>query len=153
MGKGPRLHPGSSGTRGEAPRSSRGDQPVLASARADATPAGDSSTMSGPLRYHQFAGRSSAREPRAWAGGGRGFSARGGRLDQALAFARHARSVDEELDDPMLRAWVAMEAEPLFYRGLWDEAARTAEGALPVAWEIREWTVVFFSSAWLALPW
>ena len=26
-----------------------------------------------------------------------------------------------------------------------------AEEALPVAWEIREWTVVFFSSAWLAL--
>ena len=28
---------------------------------------------------------------------------------------------------------------------------RAAEEALPVAWEIREWTVVFFASAWLAL--
>ena len=26
-----------------------------------------------------------------------------------------------------------------------------AEKALPVAWEIREWAVVLFSSAWLAL--
>jgi tetratricopeptide (TPR) repeat protein len=44
-----------------------------------------------------------------------------------------------------------MEAEPYYYKGLWDEAVRAAENALPVAWEIREWTVVFFASAWLAL--
>jgi class 3 adenylate cyclase/tetratricopeptide (TPR) repeat protein len=82
---------------------------------------------------------------------GRCYNARAGILDQALVFARHARSIAEELNDPPLRAWLAMEAEPLFYRGLWDEAVRTAESALPVAWEVREWTVVFFSSAWLAL--
>ena len=45
----------------------------------------------------------------------------------------------------------AMEAEPYYYRGLWDEAVLAAESALPVAWEIGEWTVVFFSSAWLAI--
>ena len=92
-----------------------------------------------------------SQQARAMAASGRCFSARAGRLDQALAFAGHARSVAEELDDPVLGAWTAMEAEPLYYRGLWDEAVQTAEEALPVAWEIREWTVVFFSSAWLAL--
>ena len=44
-----------------------------------------------------------------------------------------------------------MEAEPYYYRGLWDEAVRAAEEALPVAWEIGEWGVVFFSSGWLAI--
>ena len=74
-----------------------------------------------------------------------------GRLDQAMILAGHARSVANEVNDPMLQAWTAMEAEPLYYRGLWDEAIRTAENALPAAWEIREWIVVFCSSAWLAL--
>jgi tetratricopeptide (TPR) repeat protein len=92
-----------------------------------------------------------AQHARAMAESGRCYSARAGKLDQALLFARQARSVADELDDPELRAWTAMEAEPLYYRGLWDEAVRTAEKALPVAWEIREWAVVLFSSAWLAL--
>ena len=82
---------------------------------------------------------------------GRCYSARAGKLDQALVFARQARSVADELDDPELRAWTAMEAEPLYYRGLWDEAVRIAENALPVAWEIREWGVILFSSTWVAL--
>jgi tetratricopeptide (TPR) repeat protein len=47
-----------------------------------------------------------------------------------------------------LRAWAA---EPYFYKGLWDQAILAAEEALPVAWEIGEWSAVFFSSAWLAL--
>jgi len=38
-----------------------------------------------------------------------------------------------------------------FDKGLWDQAVLAAEEALPVAWDIGEWTVVFFSSAWLAL--
>ena len=44
-----------------------------------------------------------------------------------------------------------MEAEPFLYKGLWAEAVAAAEEALPGAWKIGEWTVVFFSSAWLAL--
>jgi tetratricopeptide (TPR) repeat protein len=44
-----------------------------------------------------------------------------------------------------------MEAEPHYYRGLWDEAVAVAEESLSVAWEIGEWGVVFFSSAWLAI--
>lgn len=82
---------------------------------------------------------------------GRCYSARAGRLDQAMAFAGQARSVANEVNDPYLRAWTAMEAEPLYYRGQWDEAVRIAEDALPAAWEIREWIVVCASSAWLAL--
>src|SRR5262249_6580119 len=92
-----------------------------------------------------------AQHARAIAENGRCYSARAGKLDQALAFAAQARSVADQLDDAELRAWTAMEAEPLYYRGLWDETVRIAENALPVAWEIGEWAVVVFSSAWLAM--
>jgi class 3 adenylate cyclase/tetratricopeptide (TPR) repeat protein len=92
-----------------------------------------------------------AQQARTMAVGGRCYSARAGRLNQALAFAGQVRSVAGELDDLQLRAWTAMEAEPLYYRGLWDEAVRCTENALPIAWKIREWSVVLFSSAWVAL--
>ena len=85
------------------------------------------------------------------ASGGRCYSARAGKLDQALVFAGRVREVADALNNAELRAWCAMEAEPYYYRGLWDEAVLAAEEALPVAWEIGEWAVVFFSSAWLAL--
>jgi hypothetical protein len=86
-----------------------------------------------------------AQQARTMAVGGRCYSARAGRLNQALAFAGQVRSVAGELDDLQLRAWTAMEAEPLYYRGLWDEAVRCTENALPIAWKIREWSVVLFS--------
>ena len=82
---------------------------------------------------------------------GRCYSSRAGKLDQALVFAGRVSDIADALDSAELRAWRAMEAEPYFYKGLWDEAVLAAEEALPVAWEIGEWTVVFFSSAWLAL--
>jgi predicted ATPase/class 3 adenylate cyclase len=85
------------------------------------------------------------------AGGGRCFSARAGKLDQALVFAGRVRDVAAALNNAELQAWCAMEAEPYYYRGLWDETVLAAEEALPVAWEISEWGVVFFSSAWLAI--
>jgi tetratricopeptide (TPR) repeat protein len=44
-----------------------------------------------------------------------------------------------------------MEAEPYMYKGLWEDVVRVAEQALPVAWEIGEWTPIFFSSGWLAI--
>ena len=90
-------------------------------------------------------------KPRYMAGGGRCFSARAGKLDQALVFAGRVRDVAAALNNAELQAWCAMEAEPYYYRGLWDEAVLAAEEALPVAWEISEWGVVFFSSAWLAI--
>jgi tetratricopeptide (TPR) repeat protein len=90
-------------------------------------------------------------QAREMAVGGRCYSSRAGKLDQALVFAERAREVADAFNNPELRAWGAMEAEPLVYRGLWDKAVLIAEEALPLAWQIREWTVVFFSSAWLAL--
>ena len=90
-------------------------------------------------------------QARLMATAGRCFSARAGKLDQALVFAGRVREAADTFNDAWLRAWRAMEAEPHYYRGLWDEAVLVAEEALPVAWEIGEWGVVFFSSAWLAI--
>jgi tetratricopeptide (TPR) repeat protein len=90
-------------------------------------------------------------QARAMAASGRCYYARAGKLDQALAFARRAREIAGALNNAELRAWCAMEAEVYVYRGLWDEAVLVAEEALPVAWKIGEWSVVFFSSAWLAI--
>jgi len=91
------------------------------------------------------------RQARTMAAAGRCFSARAGKLDEALFFAGRVREAADALDDTWLRAWRAMEAEPHYYRGLWDEAVVVAEESLSVAWEIGEWGVVFFSSAWLAI--
>jgi tetratricopeptide (TPR) repeat protein len=85
------------------------------------------------------------------ASGGRCYNARAGKLDQALIFAGRVRELAAVLNNAELRAWGAMEAEPHFYKGLWAEAVVAAEEGLTVAWEIGEWTVIFFSSAWLAL--
>lgn len=83
--------------------------------------------------------------------GGRCYNARAGKLDQALVFAGRVRDVAGALNNAQLRAWCSMNAEPFYYQGLWDEAVQAAESALPVAWEIGEWPVVGFSSAWLAM--
>ncbi len=82
---------------------------------------------------------------------GRCYCSRAGRLAEALDYAAHARTIGEGLDDARVRAWGAMEAEPYMYKGLWGEVTRVAEQGLPVAWEIREWTVILFASAWLGL--
>jgi tetratricopeptide (TPR) repeat protein len=37
------------------------------------------------------------------------------------------------------------------YIGLWDKVIAVAEEWLPKAWEIREWPVILWSSAWLAI--
>jgi tetratricopeptide (TPR) repeat protein len=83
--------------------------------------------------------------------GGRCYNARAGKLDQALVFAGRVREAADALDNAELRAWCSMNAEPYYYRGLWDEAVLAAESALAVAWEIGEWAVIMFSSAWLAM--
>ena len=59
--------------------------------------------------------------------GGRCYNARAGKLDQALVFAGRVREVADALDNAELRAWCAMNAEPYYYRGLWDEAVLAAE--------------------------
>ena len=83
--------------------------------------------------------------------GGRCFSARAGNLADSFAYATRARQLAEELDNAQLRARSAMEAEPYMYKGAWDEVIRLAEEWLPVAREMREWFVVLWSSAWLAI--
>ncbi len=83
--------------------------------------------------------------------GGRCYSARAGKLVQSLDFAGQVRENADALNNAELRAWCAMNAEPYYYMGLWDQAVVAAQDALPVAWEIGEWPVIIFSSAWLAL--
>lgn len=83
--------------------------------------------------------------------GGRCYNARAGKIDQALFFANRVREAADALGNAELRAWCSMNAEPYYYRGLWSEAVLAAEGSLPVAWEIGEWPVVIFSSAWLSM--
>ncbi len=85
------------------------------------------------------------------AAGGRCYSARAGRLSEALDYAARARDLAESLDDPRLRAWRAMEAEPYMYKGLWEDVVRVAEEGLSHCWEIRELSVIFWASAWAAI--
>ena len=91
------------------------------------------------------------RQARTWRVDGRCFSARAGKLDQALVFAGRVRDVADALDNAELRAWCAWRLSPIFTEGFGTKPSLAAEEALPVAWEIGEWAVVFFSSAWLAI--
>ena len=84
------------------------------------------------------------------ASSGRCYSARAGRLSEALDYAARARQLGERLGDPLVRAWWTMEAEPYMYKGLWADVIRVAEEGLPHCWEIKEWSVVFWVSAWAA---
>jgi DNA-binding winged helix-turn-helix (wHTH) protein/tetratricopeptide (TPR) repeat protein len=83
--------------------------------------------------------------------GGRCFSARAGNFTVSLDYARLGRATADKLGDARMRVWSAMEAEPYMYMGLWDKVIGVAEEWLPLAWEIREWPVVLWSSAWLAI--
>jgi tetratricopeptide (TPR) repeat protein len=89
----------------------------------------------------------------AWemATGGRCYSARAGRLSDSLDYAARARSFGERLEDPLLKAWRGMEAEPYMYKGRWEDVVRVAEESLPLCWEIREWGPIFWVSAWAAI--
>ena len=82
---------------------------------------------------------------------GRCYSSRAGNLQQALGYAAEAHEIAEALRDARLRAWGAMEAEPYFYKGLWEDVVRAAEAALPVGWEIGEWNAILWSSGWLGI--
>lgn len=82
---------------------------------------------------------------------GRCFSARAGKLEEALSYAARAREIGEAMDNARLRAWGAMEAEPHMYMGLWEQVVRVAEEGLLAAWEIGELGVIFWSSSWLGI--
>jgi tetratricopeptide (TPR) repeat protein len=85
------------------------------------------------------------------ASGGRCYCARAGKLEKALGYAAGAREIEAAMGDARLRAWCGMEAEPLLYKGLWEQVVRVAEKGLTVSWEIGEWGVIFALSAWLGI--
>jgi tetratricopeptide (TPR) repeat protein len=85
------------------------------------------------------------------AGAGRCYYARAGRLDEAFRCARRAREIAEETGAPPLKAWMAMEAEPFFYKGLWEETVRVVEEEISTAWNIGAWDVILWAYAWAGI--
>jgi class 3 adenylate cyclase/tetratricopeptide (TPR) repeat protein len=84
-------------------------------------------------------------------GPGRCFYARAGRLDEAFRCTRLAREIADEIGDPQLKAWITMEAEPFFYKGLWEETIQVVEEKISTAWDIGAWDVILWTSAWAAI--
>lgn len=82
---------------------------------------------------------------------GRCHCSRAGRLTDAFTYAGRARDIAASTGDARLKAWGGMEAEPCMYKGLWDQLVRVGEEGLAVAWEIGEWSPIFFISAWLGI--
>ena len=82
---------------------------------------------------------------------GRCWAARAGHLDESLAYARQFRAIADEQGDTRLRAWRAMEGEPYFYLGRWDEVLSATGESLPLAWEIGEDSPIVFGSSWRGL--
>ena len=84
-------------------------------------------------------------------GTGRCYNARAGRLERSLEFAAMARGIAASTHDLELRSWLAMEAEPWFYKGLWHRVVRVVELNLSTAWENGRWSVVLWASGWGAI--
>jgi len=82
---------------------------------------------------------------------GRCWAARAGHLDESLAYARQFRAIADEQGDVRLRAWRAMEGEPYFYLGRWDDVLSTTGESVALAWEIGEESPIVFGSAWRGL--
>jgi tetratricopeptide (TPR) repeat protein len=82
---------------------------------------------------------------------GRCHCSRAGRLTDAFTYAGRAREIAASMNDPRLKSWGGMEAEPCMYKGLWDQLARVGEEGLAIAWEIGEWGPILFVSAWLGI--
>jgi len=87
----------------------------------------------------------------ALAGAARCWSARAGLLGESLQFAESARRIVSDTGNAAIKSWLPMEAEPLMYQGSWQRAVQVVEEGLPVAWEIGNWFVVQFASAWAAI--
>jgi tetratricopeptide (TPR) repeat protein len=79
------------------------------------------------------------------------YFARAGRLERSLGLADLARQIADSTGDLRVRSWLAMETEPLMYKGLWERTVQVARQHLPAAWEHREWLVVLWSSAWATI--
>ena len=87
----------------------------------------------------------------ALAGSARCWSARAGLLEESLQFAGAARRIVADTGNLSVKSWLPMEAEPLMYKGSWERVVQVAEEGLPVAWEIGNWFVVLYVSAWAAI--
>ena len=83
----------------------------------------------------------------AMASYGRCYRARAGKVQEALQFAERARGIAGETQDLKLRSWLAMESEAYMYKGAWRETIQVAQEHLPFAWEVGNWAVVLWSSA------
>ncbi|MDX2459356.1 MAG: AAA family ATPase [Gammaproteobacteria bacterium] len=82
---------------------------------------------------------------------GRCYHARAGKLKTSLHYARRMREIAERTGNRQLNSWLAMESEPYLYKGEWNRTIESAEEGLPSAWELGNWNVVLFSSAWATI--
>jgi class 3 adenylate cyclase/tetratricopeptide (TPR) repeat protein len=85
------------------------------------------------------------------AGAGRCYNARAGRLQRSLQFAEMVREIAASTQDVEMRSWLAMEAEPLLYKGLWQRTVEVVEQNLSTSWENARWSVVLWASGWAAI--
>jgi class 3 adenylate cyclase/tetratricopeptide (TPR) repeat protein len=82
------------------------------------------------------------------ASSGRCYNARAGRLDEAFHCARQAKQIASILNDPRLNAWMPMEAEVFFYKGLWKEVVEVVETGTGPAWTVGKWDVLLWTHGW-----
>ncbi|RWA59272.1 MAG: guanylate cyclase [Mesorhizobium sp.] len=85
------------------------------------------------------------------AGAGRCYNARAGRLERSLQFVQMVREIAQSTHDVEVRSWMVMEAEPWFYKGLWQRTVQVVEQNLSTAWENGRWSVVLWASGWAAI--
>lgn len=85
------------------------------------------------------------------AGNGRCYCARAGRIEDAFRFARTAREIATEIRDPKLDAWLPMEAEVFFYKGLWQQAIDVVEREIGSAWAAGAFDVLLWTHAWAGI--
>jgi class 3 adenylate cyclase/tetratricopeptide (TPR) repeat protein len=83
--------------------------------------------------------------------GGRCYYARAGRLDEAFRCARQAKQIAGIVNDLRLSAWMPMEAEVFFYKGLWKEVVDVVESGIAPAWTTGTWDVILWTHAWAAI--
>ena len=95
-----------------------------------------------------------ARVQHAWSinFGSRCYSARAGRLAESLRYASEFREIAAEMGNAPLLAARAMEAEPYFYQGTWNDVIRVVEESLPIACQIGETGVILSARHGLASP-
>ena len=150
------------------------DEALLMAAAADATRSGDHATEAEVAVYcaayfgsHGLFGRALGYIEHALrlfeevddklsrgellASSGRCYYARAGRLDEAFHCARQAKQIAGILNDPRLSAWMPMEAEVFFYKGLWKEVVEVVETNISPAWTVGKGDVLLWTHGWAAI--